>query len=108
MFKALLRLLSMICLSVAVIMAVLDTTRSIASETLVMTPLAASWASMSPTTLETFRITITQDVSPLAWDAVMVSLLTLPGFIFFAALAALLAVGGRRKVEHPSRFVAFR
>lgn len=98
----------MICLSVAVIMAVLDATRSIAAEAVVVTPLAGSWASMSPGTLETFRATLTQDVSPLAWDPVMVSLLTLPGFIFFAALAALLAAGGRRKLEHPSRFVAFR
>lgn len=108
MFKALLRLLSMICLSIAVIMAVLDATRSIAAEAVVMTPLAASWASISPGTLDTVRATLTQDVSPLAWDPIMVSLLTLPGFIFFAALAAFLALGGRRRVEQPSRFVAFR
>lgn len=108
MFKALLRLLSMVCLSVAVIMAVLDATRSIAAGGFVATPLLASWASVSPGTLEQARSTIAQSLSPLVWDPVVVSLLTLPGFVVFAILAGLLAVGGRRKRQHHGRFVAFR
>ncbi len=108
MFKALLRLLSMIVLSVAVIMAVLDATRSIAAEALVVTPLAASWAGVSPATLDSVRVAFAQHVPAFFWDPIATSLLGLPGFVVFAALAGILALGGRRRTERINRFVAYR
>jgi hypothetical protein len=103
MIRALFRLLSMIALAVAVIMAVLDATRSIAAETLVLTPLASSWASVSPSTLESLRQSMTQSLPPILWDPIMKTLLAQPGFVIFAALALLLAMIGRRPAA-PSRF----
>ena len=45
MFRFLFRLLASLALAVAVIMAVLDVTRTIAASHLVLTPLGASWVS---------------------------------------------------------------
>lgn len=96
MTRSILRLLAMVALSVAVIMAVLDATRSIAAETPVTTPLLASWAALSPGTLAGFEDVVSRNLSPYVWDPVMVAVLGLPGFVVLAGLALLLARAGRR------------
>ena len=96
MFKALLRLLSMVLLSVSVIMAVLDATRSIAAEAIVLTPLGASWEALSPATLEQFRSLVTANLPDFVWNEGVAALLALPGFAIFALLALLVAFAGRR------------
>lgn len=96
MIKALLRLVSMVLLAVAVIMAVLDATRSIAASALVMTPLATSWSAASPETLGEVETFVRQRLDPLLWDPVATSILALPGFAVFAGLALLLYAIGRR------------
>ena len=96
MLRMLFRLLATLALAVAVIMAVLDATRTIAAEQLVLTPLATSWMTVSPDTLETVRSFVQDRLHPLFWDPVLVELLSLPGFIVFAALAFLLHAIGRR------------
>lgn len=102
MLKALLRLLSMILLSVAVIMAVLDATRSIAAGGFVVTPLGASWKALSPDTLRQFEDMARTSLPDVFWDPGALALLGLPGFAVFAALALLFAFGGRRR-ERRSR-----
>lgn len=97
MLKALLRLLSMVLLSVAVIMAVLDATRSIAAGSLVTTPLGASWKALSADTLRQFEDLVKANLPDLLWDPVALALLGLPGFGVFAALALLVALAGRRR-----------
>lgn len=97
MFKALLRLLSMILLSVAVIMAVLEATRSIAAGALVVTPLGASWKALSPDSLLRFEELVRTTLPDLFWDPVALAVLGLPGFAVFLALAALFALAGRRR-----------
>ncbi|RIK83251.1 MAG: hypothetical protein DCC69_14630 [Hyphomicrobiales bacterium] len=106
MFKALLRLLSMILLAVAVIMAVLDATRSIAAGSLVTTPLGASWMALSPDSLHRFEALVTANLPALAWDPVALGLLGLPGFAVFAALSLLVALAGRRRPRRERRFAA--
>ena len=106
MFKALLRLLSMILLAVAVIMAVLDATRSIAAGALVMTPLGASWAALSPQSLGGFEELMISSLPLLIWDPVMLALLGLPGFAVFAVLSLLFALAGRRRVRHGGHLAA--
>lgn len=105
MLKALLRLLSMVLLAIAVIMAVLDATRSIAAGNWVMTPLATSWAAFSPESLSSFQALITSSLPGMAWDPVMLTLLGLPGFAVFACLSLLAALAGRRKT-HGARHLA--
>lgn len=106
MIKALLRLLSMILLAVAVIMAVLDATRSIAAGALVMTPLGVSWVSLSPESLGRFEAMMTSSLPDFVWDPIFLAGLSLPGFAVFAALSLLLALAGRRRVGHSGRIVA--
>lgn len=108
MIRALFRLLSMIALAVAVIMAVLDATRSIAAETLVMTPLRDSWESLSAATFEQTRQMITRNLPDVVWDPLMLWLLALPGFAVFAGLALLFALAGHRPARRAGRFVPGR
>lgn len=104
MFKAILRLFSMILLSVAVIMAVLDATRSIAAEAIVMTPLGASWAAVSPETLDQLRSAITGSMPAFIWSEIATRFLALPGFAIFAVLALILALAGYRGVRSDTQF----
>ena len=105
MIRAFFRLLSMIALSIAVIMAVLDATRSIAADALVLTPLGASWLSVSPATLESLESFIGENLPAFFWDPVAIRLLSAPGFMIFAALALLLYAVGHRPRRRPGRFV---
>jgi len=106
MFRFLFRLLALAALSVAVIFAVLDATRSIAASALVMTPLKTSWVAVSPHTLDAAHDLIQRNVHPLLWDPVMVRILELPGFVVFAVLAFLLAAIGRRPAPRETRLAA--
>lgn len=108
MFRALLRLLSMIMLAIAVIMAVLDATRSIAASALVMTPLEASWMAVSPWTLAWTEAMIGERLPVFFLYTVMAGFLALPGFAVFGALALLFAIAGRQPTRTASRFAAQR
>lgn len=108
MFRALLRLLSMVFLAVAVIMAVLDATRSIAANSIVATPLWASWATTSPTTLQSFEQSVSERLPPFVQDTVIDGILTLPGFAVFGALALLFYLAGRRPSRGENRFAVQR
>ena len=107
MIRTLLRLLAMIALAIAVIMAVLDATRSIAAETLVMTPLASSWGALAPSSLAGFETMVRTNLPGFFWDPVAVGLIALPGFIFFAGLALVLSIVSHRPVRR-ERFVLGR
>ena len=98
MFRFVFRLAAMVALSVSVIMAVLDTTRTVAASALVLTPLNASWLAVSPETRAAFETFVRAKASPLLWDGVIAWVLDQPGFAVFAVLAFLLyAIGYRRK-----------
>jgi len=98
MLRFLFRLAAMIALSVAVIMAVLDATRSVAASTLVMTPLNSSWLAASPDTRAAFETFVRAKVNPVIWDGGFAWVLAQPGFAVFAVLAFILyAIGYRRR-----------
>jgi len=104
MFRFLFRLAAMVALSVAVIMVVLDTTRTVAASALVMTPLKTSWLAASPETLAAFEVYVREKASPVLWDAIVTRILDLPGFAVFAALALLLYAIGYRRSRRDSDF----
>ena len=106
MFKALLRLLSMILLAVAVIMMVLDATRSIAAGALVMTPLGVSWATLSPESLGRFETMITSSLPSFVWNPLVLALLHLPGFAVAVLLSLFLAMAGHKRKRHSDRISA--
>ncbi|BCM21614.1 hypothetical protein [Mesorhizobium sp. J8] len=98
MLRFIFRLAAMVALSIAVIMAVIDTTRSVAASSLVLTPLNASWLAVSPDTRAAFETFVRAKASPLVWDGAVAWVLAQPGFAVFAVLAFLLyAIGYRRR-----------
>ncbi|RWQ65799.1 hypothetical protein [Mesorhizobium sp.] len=104
MFRFLFRLAAMVALSVSVIMAVLDTTRSVAASALVMTPLNTSWLAVSPDTRSAFESFVRDKVSPLLWDGSVAWVLNQPGFAVFAVLAFILYMIGYRRERPTGRF----
>ncbi|MDH4986513.1 hypothetical protein QEZ47_13435 [Aminobacter anthyllidis] len=100
MIRFVFRLAAAIALSVAVIMAVLDATRTVAVSRLVMTPLDTSWSTASPTTLAATEAFVREKTSSAFWDSFVVPVLNQPGFAIFAVLAFLLyAIGHRRRAS---------
>ena len=98
MLRFLFRLAAMVALSIAVIMAVLDATRSVAASALVMTPLNSSWLAVSPDTRSAFETFVRAKAGPMLWDGGIAWVLAQPGFAVFAVFALLLyAIGYRRR-----------
>jgi hypothetical protein len=90
-----LRVLSVIALAAATILAVLDATRTIAASKLVLTPLRQSWADMAPASLAAAGEAVTSH-APYLWDPVIVWILALPGFLVFLVLALVLQALGTK------------
>lgn len=105
MIRFLFKFFATLSLAVAVVMAVLDTTRTVAAKALVVTPLQASWTSAWPDGLTTFQTFMVQKIHPAAWDPVALAVLSLPGFVVFAILAFLLYAVGRKPKRRIGRFV---
>jgi hypothetical protein len=106
MFRFLFRLMAMFALAIAVIMAVLDATRTLASSELVLTPLNTSWMNVSPDTFAAVQSFFTEKAHPLVWDLGAMLILNQPGFAVFAGLAFLLYAIGRKPRRRPGRFAA--
>jgi hypothetical protein len=103
MIRFLFRLAATVSLAVAVVMAVIDATRSVAVGDIVTTPLGASWMSVSPDTFEKAHESIAA-LMPALWDPVAVTVLKAPGFAVFALLALLLYAIGRRPARRLDPF----
>jgi hypothetical protein len=106
MIRFLFRAAAMAALAIAVIMAVLDTTRTVAASHLVLTPLKASWGAVSPDTLAATEAFVREKVQPLVWDTVVEWILGQPGFAVFAAIALLLYMIGYKSERKVARFAA--
>jgi inosine-uridine nucleoside N-ribohydrolase len=104
MIRFIFRLLATAALAVAVIMAVIDATRSIAASTWVVTPLATSWSEVSPDTFEAAAEFTRDTMMPQLWDPLALAVLSLPGFVVFLLLALVLYAIGRRPQRRLSRF----
>jgi hypothetical protein len=104
MIRFLFRLAAMVALAVAVIMAVLDTTRTVAAAHLVLTPLKGSWSAVSPDTLAAAEAFVRGKIQPLVWDTVVDWILSQPGFAVFAAVALLLYMIGYKSERKVARF----
>lgn len=93
--RLLLRIVATVSLAAAVILAVVDATRSLALNALVTTPLGMTWEAMSPATLSALQRNLSAAADVL-WDPVAVSILALPGFVVFAAIALIFFILGRQ------------
>jgi hypothetical protein len=106
MIRFLFRLLSTLALSIAVILAVLDATRSVAASALVVTPLSASWQGASPASFAALRGWVESSAGTGVWTHGLSAALALPGFVVFAILAFVLYALGRRRVPRFTRIIA--
>lgn len=98
MIRFFFRLLATLILAGAVVMAVLDATRTIAAGALVMTPLGESWGATFPASLASLQ-SLLQTKASWLWDPALTTILKLPGFAMLAALAFLFYAVGH-KPEH--------
>ena len=97
MLRAIFKAVSLVCLAAALVSGVLDLTRSIADQQLVMTPLVADWIRFSPETLATTRDAIVTHLHPWLWTPAMETLLRAPTWSVFAVLAVLFGMGARNR-----------
>lgn len=97
------RFLAVMSLALAVILAVVDATRSIAASETVLTPLGTSWFAVSPGSLNLAQAVVQRYLFPALWDPAIVAILTLPGFVVFLVLALLFYAIGRRPARRLGR-----
>ncbi|EJM99607.1 hypothetical protein [Phyllobacterium sp. YR531] len=100
------RLLAYICLSLAIIAAVLDAARSVGASNLVITSLRDSWQSVSTNSLALVETSIRTHLYGIFWDPLMLWILEAPTVIVFALLALLLYMIGYRRADRTGRFAA--
>lgn len=97
LLRTLLRMLSLVLFAVAMVAAILDVTRSIADSQLVLTPLVDDWNRLNPQSLIAVQTWTTETLHRFVWDPVLVTLLRMPSWTFFALLAVLFALAARRR-----------
>ena len=101
MIRFLFRAAAVTLLAVGVIFAVLDATRTIAADDLVLTPLEESWHAASPDSLAMVHSMVVRELHPLLWDPVLTFVLALPGWLVFAALSlAFYAIGHKPRSRY--------
>ncbi len=85
-------------LAIALVSAVIDTSRSIAASKPVITAFGATWKALAPASLSAAKTVIEQNLNPFFWDPVMLWLLSWPTWAIFGFLAfAIFALGRRRR-----------
>ncbi len=100
LIRFVLRVAATLSLAVAVILVVLDATRSIAADALVTTPLGAAWQAFSPATLEQARQALS-GLADVLWNPAAIAVLAMPGFLVFLILAVILFILGRAPRRRP-------
>lgn len=93
MFRFVFRLIATFALAVAVVLMVIDATRSIAADMLVMTPLAESWRALSAQTLAGAEDFVRAQAGDTVWGT-LDAVLAMPGFAVFLVLALLAYAAG--------------
>ncbi|HEV7254373.1 MAG TPA: hypothetical protein VGN97_14915 [Mesorhizobium sp.] len=95
------RLMGALTLAVAVIFAVIDATRTLAAESLALTPFEQSFRDAAPESFEAFRTWVGAQAGEGVWTTLVLPILSLPGFVLFGLLALLFFALGRRRAEAP-------
>ena len=93
----------MVLLALAVVLAVLDLTRSVAGSALSVTSLDATWAGVSEPSRRSVEASVRASAGDTVWDGLAL-LLALPGWIVFGLLAAFFLWAGRKRRSAYARF----
>ena len=106
MFQFLFRSLGMVVLALALVSAILDITRSIASSTMLLTPFAQTWQSLSPDTYASAQQSIEAHLHPALWDPAMVFFLSLPTWLLLWLVSMILLYIGQKRENPYGRFAS--
>ena len=97
MFRFLFRALGLLLLAGAFIALVLDGTRSIAGNAIVVTPLGKTWTDLHSTSLQLLEAGLTRHVAEWLWDPVLLNILTSPTWLVLGILGVVLLLLGRKR-----------
>jgi hypothetical protein len=95
--KLFFRLLALMSLSVAVICAVVDASRSLAASSLMLTPLLKGWSDFAPASLSWLQAHIQQYLPAFMWDPVMVWILNMPTEAILGVIAIMFYMIGAKR-----------
>ena len=98
MLRVIARFIGLLLLAAAFAALVVDGTKSIASDTLIVTPLAAIAEQLAPSKYPLLQTAIENRLGHFAWKPVTTTLLALPGWLCAGALGGLLFAATRRRV----------
>jgi hypothetical protein len=94
----LLRVLGIWSLLAAMVALTVDGTKSLAGQgAFVFTPLGEQWFKLHAASLNTFQAAVERHVASWLWDPVIVAILQIPSWIFFAVLGLTLYWLGRKR-----------
>lgn len=95
---AVLRFLASLFMLVAVIALVADATGPLSGAApFRATAFAKHWSDIAPITYKAAQSAVSQRAAPWVWDPLILSVINLPTFVLFGALALLAGYGGRRR-----------
>ena len=106
MFHIIFKILGLFVLALAVVLAVLDITRSITASAITLTPLAETWNSISRDTLLASRDLVLNWTHPYLWDPVLLFVLQLPSWLVCWLLAMIFLKLGQRRENPYGRFAS--
>jgi hypothetical protein len=95
--RLVLRLLGTWLVGIALILLIIDGTRSLAASALVMTPLGDTWLSLHPQSLADVRAFLASRFFGPVLETVVTAILTLPGWLVLGVPGAFIAWLGRTR-----------
>ena len=104
MFRFAARLLALVLLALAVVLAVLDITRTVTASSLVLTPFNDTLETVRPGLMATLGENVSANLHPVLWDPIFTTLFALPSWLICGALALLLLVASRGRSRPLRRF----
>jgi hypothetical protein len=99
MIRLIVRLIGLVLLAAGFAALIIDGTRSIAGNRLLMTPFSQTVQWVIPTKFPLLQAIVVRDLHPLLWDPVLVSILKLPTSLVLGATGLALLVLARKRAR---------
>lgn len=99
MIRTFFRILAYCALSLALITAVLDLTRSIADSAIKIKPLDLAWLEFSPNTLNFAQGLIETYLHPYIWNPIILKMLQAPSWLVFGAIWLIVSLATKKRRE---------
>ena len=102
--RLVLRVIGTWLLGIGVILLIIDGTKSLAINALVLTPLQETWVSLHPASLDAVRGFFASRFFGALLDQALTTVLTFPAFAVFAVPGIVLAVLGRSRASRVKQY----